>query len=255
MTDKDTDPHYEVRRVDVAGSEMEVFLFEPDGSDSGSRRYPALILAQHIPVGHAGLEHDTFTLASAARFARAGYVVAVPFIFHWWPKSADITVKRDESTDQRTVADVKAAFDLLRSRCDVDAQRIGIVGHCWGGRVAWLGACHVPQLAACAIFYGGRIKLAMGEGSVPAISLASQIQCPVAGFFGAEDRNPTPADVDDYEAALRQAGVDYEFTRYPEAGHAFQNFPTPERYHHEASEDAWDKVLEFLQRTLGEEAQ
>lgn len=49
---------------------------------------------------------------------------------------------------------------------------------------------------------------------------------------------------------LREAGVEYEFHRYPDAGHAFQNFPTPERYNETASEDAWVKVLEFLTKTL-----
>jgi hypothetical protein len=38
------------------------------------------------------------------------------------------------------VADVRAAFDLLSKRREVDAQRVGVVGHCWGGRVAWLAA-------------------------------------------------------------------------------------------------------------------
>jgi len=246
---------YSVETVLVNDSPMEVFVFEPEGS--GTNPHPALILAQHIPVGHTGIENDTFTLQTAARFASQGYVVVVPFIFHWWPKSADILVKRDESNDQNMVADMLAAFGLLQARTTVDPDRIGVVGHCWGGRVAWLAACHIPQLAACAIFYGGRIKLPMaGKGADPAsvreppIALASQIRCPVAGFFGNDDANPSPQDVDDYEAALTEAGVQVEFTRYDNAGHAFQNFPTPERYRHEASEDAWVRVLEFLERTL-----
>jgi carboxymethylenebutenolidase len=112
--------------------------------------------------------------------------------------------------------------------------------------VAWLGACTNPRYKAAAIFYGGRVKLAMGPGTPPAIELAPGIKCPVIGFFGNEDTNPTPADVNDYEAALKQAGVKYAFHRYEGAGHAFQSFNNPERYREEASEDAWDKVLTFL---------
>lgn len=245
---------YSIELVEVAGSSMEVFVFVPSGHSAGSEPGPALILAQHIPVGHTGVENDTFTLQTAARFASQGYLVAVPFIFHWWPKSADITVKRDESSDRRMVADMQATYNLLCARGDVDDNRIGVIGHCWGGRVAWLAACHIPTLAACAIFYGGRIKLVMdgGEGDPdPApIELAGQIRAAVAGYFGNDDRNPSPADVDDYEAALLKAGVAVEFTRYADAGHAFQNFPTPERYRAQASEDAWERVLGFLQRTL-----
>jgi carboxymethylenebutenolidase len=132
----------------------------------------------------------------------------------------------------------------------VDRARIGIIGHCWGGRVAWLGACHNPDYQACAIFYGGRIKLAMGPGTPPAIELAGNIACPVAGYFGNEDQNPSPEDVDAYDAALTAAGVSHVFHRYDEAGHAFQSFNNEERYRPEASEDAWTKVLAFLAESL-----
>jgi carboxymethylenebutenolidase len=214
-----------------------------------------LILAQHIPVGHTGIENDEFTLRTAQRFAEQGYYVAAPFIFHWWPKDEEMKLKAQESRDDWTVADLRATFELVAGNPNVANDRIGIAGHCWGGRVAWLGACHIPQLAACAIFYGGRVKLAMGEGNPAAIELAHQIQCPVAGFFGNDDQNPTPEDVDDYSAALTSAGVEHTFHRYDGAGHAFQNFPTPERYREAQSEDAWEKVLAFFADTLCKPAQ
>jgi carboxymethylenebutenolidase len=233
---------HRVERIEVQGSPMEVFLFEPEGAGP----HPGIVLCSHIPVAHTGLEHDVVTLATAQRYCADGYYVAVPFIFHWWPKSGDIDTKRAGSRDDWTKLDLDAAFALLTMQTGVDADRIGIVGHCWGGRVAWLGACTNPRYKAAAIFYGGRVKLAMGPGTPPAIELAPGIKCPVIGFFGNEDTNPTPADVNDYEAALKQAGVKYAFHRYEGAGHAFQSFNNPERYREEASEDAWDKVLTFL---------
>ena len=238
---------YEIEEIDVNGDPMEVFLFEPSGQQGP---HPALILAQHIPIGHTGIENDTFTLETAKRFSLDGYLVAVPFIFHWWPKDEDIVVKRDESRDENMIKDITATFDLLCQKDQVDNTRIGIVGHCWGGRVAWLAACHLPHLAACAIFYGGRIKLSMGEGNPAPIDLADQIKCPVAGFFGQLDKNPTPADVDDYSRALEKAGVHHEFHRYEGAGHAFQNFPAPTRYREKQSENAWLKVLAFMENNL-----
>jgi carboxymethylenebutenolidase len=240
----------QIEIVNVGGSPMEVFLFDPPTGAppraSGARR-PGLILLQHIPVGHTGIENDEFTLRTAERFAEHGYVVAAPFLFHWWPKSADMQLKREQSRDERMKLDLEASFALLAARPDVDRRRIGAVGHCWGGRVAWLAACHLPELMAAAIFYGGRVQLPMGEGPAP-IELARQIRCPIIGFFGQEDQNPSPSDVDDYSAALQAAGVRHEFHRYAGAGHAFQNFPTPERYRAEASEDAWRKVLAFFAR-------
>lgn len=230
----------------VRGSPMEVFLFAPAGAGS----HPGLVLCQHIPVGHAGIENDTVTLKTAERYCEHGYAVAAPFIFHWWPKSADIELKRAQFRDDWTRLDLDAAFDLLAAQPGVDAKRIGIAGHCWGGRVAWLGACTNPRYKACAVFYGGRVKLVMGEGNPPAIELAPAIRCPMIGFFGNEDTNPSPEDVNDYDAALTKAGIEHVFHRYDGAGHAFQSFNNPERYRHEASEDAWGKVLAFLGQKL-----
>ena len=89
----------------------------------------------------------------------------------------------------------------------VDKDHIGILGHCWGGRVAWLGACSNPGFKACIIFYGGRVKAAFADNGTPPIQLAGQIAGPVMGVFGNEDQGPSPEDVDAYEAALQQAGV------------------------------------------------
>jgi carboxymethylenebutenolidase len=230
----------------VQDSSMEIFSFAPEGPGP----HPGIVLAQHIPAGHTGVENDTFTLNTAERYAANGFHVAVPFIFHWWPKEAKMQVKRDAFRDDWTTLDLQAAFDWLAGRESVDAGRIAIIGHCWGGRVAWLGACHNPAYRACAVFYGGRIKLAMGPGAPPAIDLAGNIKCPVAGFFGNEDSNPPPEDVDDYEAALAKAGVPHVFNRYDDAGHAFQSFNNPERYRPDISEDAWRKVLDFLDENL-----
>ena len=233
--------------VSIEDSPMEIFMFQPEGKGP----HPGIVLAQHIPVGHTGIENDTFTLKTAERYAENGYVVAVPFIFHWWPKEADIQIKRDEFRDDRTALDLNATYDHLASQANVDEARIGIVGHCWGGRVAWIGACHNTKYKAFAFFYGGRIKLQMGPGTPPAIELASNIKCPVAGFFGNQDKNPSPQDVNDYDAALSAANVPHEFHRYDDAGHGFQSFDVADRFHPAASEDAWGKALGFLNKHLG----
>ena len=204
----------------------------------------------HIPVGHTGIENDSFTLKSARRYADNGYVVAVPSIFHWWSKSAGIEIKREEFRDDWTIPDLNAAYDLLSGFDNVDAERIGIVGHCWGGRVSWVGAGSNPRYKACAVFYAGRVKLVMGEGNPPAIDQTANITCPVMGFFGNEDQNPLPQDVDDYAEALRKARVETTFHRYDGAGHAFQNFNSEEHYREAASEDAWEKVLNFFAEKL-----
>jgi len=236
---------YRIETTEVKGSPMEVFLFEPEGAGP----HPGLVLCQHIP-GHQGIEQDPFTIKTAERFAENGFAVSVPFLYHWWPKEDGIDIKRDEFNDAQTAPDLLAGFDVLSALDSVDSERIGIVGHCWGGRVSWLGACTNPRYKACAVFYGGGVKEVRGEGNPPAIELAASIPCPVIGFFGNNDVNPSLEDVNDYEAALKRAGLDYVFHRYDGAGHAFQWEDNPDRYGALASDDAWVKVVAFFNEKL-----
>jgi carboxymethylenebutenolidase len=228
--------------VEVGGSPMESLVFQPEGDGP----FPGLVVAQHIPVAHAGLEIDPFVLDVGERLAAAGYASVTPFVFHWWPPEESMEVKRNEFHDDNAVKDMAAAFDILAGLERVDDSRLGIVGHCWGGRLSWLGACHEPRYKAAVVLYGGRIKSGMGEGSPPPISLAGNINCPVCGIFGNDDQNPSPDDVADLDAALNAAGVAHEFHGYDGAGHGFQDFNNPERYREAQAEDAWVKLLTFL---------
>ncbi len=231
---------YRTETVDVLGNPMPVLVFEPEGKGP----HPGLVIAQHLPVAHAGLETDPFQIKTGERYAAAGFVCVMPFLFHWWPVDAEMDLKRAEFRDDWTVADLHAAFGLLESASNVDGDRIGILGHCWGGRISWLGACHEPRYRACGVFYGGRVKLQFADGAPAPITLAK-------GIFGNEDQGPSPADVDDYQAALDANGVANEFHRYDGAGHGFQDFTNPERYRESQSEDAWQKALAFFHQHLG----
>ncbi len=237
---------YRIETVQVNGSAMEVFVFEPQGPGP----HPGMILCCHFPLANTGLENDQFTLKTGERYAANGYTVVAPFVFHWWPKASDPDVKRKEFRDDWTIADLNATFDLIAGMKRVDANRIGIVGHCFGGRISWVGAMSNPRLAACAIFYGGRVRVAMGEGNPPAIDRARDIKCPVIGFFGDLDTTPSPEDVDAYDAALTTAGVEHVFHRYAGTQHAFQDEFSTERYHPQNAEDAWGKALAFFDAKL-----
>ena len=233
-------------QLDVQGSPMDLLLFMP----AGDGPFPGMVVAQHLPVAHAGLEKDPFTLDVGKKFAAAGYAVAIPYVFHWWPPEEDMAVKREAFRDDWARADLDAAFTHLAGLPAVDADRIGIIGHCWGGRLAWLAACHNPDYQAAVVLYGGRIKVGLGPDAAPPIERAAHIACPVLGIFGNDDENPSPADVDDLDAALTKGGVTHVFHRYDDAGHGFQDYTNPDRYRAAATEDAWQKIFAFLAARL-----
>ena len=232
--------------LDVQGSPMEALVFRPEGDGPA----PGIVVAQHLPIAHEGLEKDPFTIDVGEKLQQAGYAAVIPFIFHWWPPETDIEIKRDEWNDDKNVADLDAAYKLLTGLDGVDAGRTGIMGHCWGGRVTWLGACHNPDYKAAVVLYGGRIKLGMGEGCPAPIDLAGNMKCAVMGIFGNDDQNPSPADVADLDAALTGAGVEHVFHQYDGAGHGFQDFVNTERFRKEQTEDSWAKLLAFLDSKL-----
>ena len=237
---------YTKKIVDVQGSPMECLVFQPDGAGP----FPGLVVAQHFPIAHTGLEKDPFTIDTGERLAKAGYAAIIPFIFHWWPPEEEQDVKRAEWRDDRLIADLDSAYDVLCGLGSVDKDRIGIIGHCWGGRVAWLGAGCNPNYKVAAVLYGGRIKVAMGEVSVPPIDLAGDMKCAMIGVFGNNDQNPSPDDVKDLDAALNAAGIEHEFHCYDGAGHGFQDFCNQDRFREEQSKDAWKKLLAFFDAKL-----
>jgi carboxymethylenebutenolidase len=79
--------------------------------------------------------------------------------------------------------------------------------------------------------------------------MLQNIDCPIIGFFGNDDQNPSPADVDRIAATLKGHGKTFAFHRYDGAGHAFQNFKEA-NYRKEASDDAWAKLIPFFQAAL-----
>ena len=226
--------------VDVNGSPMRVCIAAP----AGAGPHPLVVLMCHI----GGL--DAFTEDRVDRLAAAGFVAAAPDIFHYHDWIDAREERRASLRDTRILDDIRAAIAHAKAVEAVDASRIGIIGHCMGGRTAMLGAGNIPEIGPLAIYYGGRTMLSWGEGLPTPFERIGDIRGPVIGFFGLDDEEPSPADVDRIEAEFARHGVPCEFHRYAGAGHAFQNFLSPERFRDGPARDAWEKTLAFLERSL-----
>ncbi len=236
-------PHSETIAVD--GSPMELVIGQPDGEGP----FPGLLIGMHNPA-HASLADDLFTIATAERFAAEGYVSVTANPYHRWPAEQPLAEKVEKLDDKLILTDLNAGLLRLCEMQNVDTARLGVTGYCFGGMLSWLAAVNNPTIKACAMFWGGGINAGRPAGSQPPIELADCMPCPVIGFFGNDDTRPSPADVDEYAAALEAAGKSFEFHRYDGAGHAFQNFTSDERYRKDASDDAWAKVLAFFGQHL-----
>lgn len=205
--------------------------------------FPALSSRNISQMLMMGLKWTLYTIDIGDKFVAKGYACVIPFIFHWWPTGTDLAVKREEWDDAKTVADLDAACGLLTSIDGLDTDRIAIMGHCWGGRMSWLGACHNPRYKVLGTLYGERLKIGMGDGNPAPIDLVGNMKCDVIGVFGKEDQNPSQEDVADIDAALTAADINHQFHSYDGAGHGFQDFVSEDRYRLEATEDSWAKLF------------
>ncbi|MBV9893591.1 MAG: dienelactone hydrolase family protein, partial [Chloroflexi bacterium] len=148
---------------------------------------------------------------------------------------------------------ISAAARWLKAQ-NISNGRVGCIGFCSGGRLAYLAASQVPELDAAVDCWGGAVT--RGERwptnehhPVAPIDLTPQIHCPLLGIFGNDDQFPTPQEVNDIEAALKTAGKDYEFHRYDGAGHGFFATDRP-MSRPEQAKDAWEKVFAFYAKHL-----
>ena len=233
-------------RIDVDASPMRLYV----GMPSLGRAFPAVI------VIHPGSGVDKFIEDRVENLAQQGYLAIAPDLYHRQTSAAaggsddgDMLTRISRLRDPEVINDVNAAVNYARRLKDTQLGDVGIIGFCMGGRVAYLMAASKPVFKAAGVFYGGDIMKAWGNGPTP-FDLTPYIHCPITGFFGAEDANPSPADVDRIAAQLDKYRKPREFHRYPEAGHAFLNFTNPATYREGPARDAWDKLIPFLQRNL-----
>jgi carboxymethylenebutenolidase len=139
----------------------------------------------------------------------------------------------------RFAEDLLGAVDYLKSRTEVDGDRIGSIGFCMGGAVSGYLAALSPELRAAVIFYGQN----------PPLERVPDIQARVLGIYGGEDHRITDT-VPELAEAMERAGKSFEYHIYPGAPHAFFN-DARGHYREEAARDAWRRVLAFFDETLG----
>jgi carboxymethylenebutenolidase len=225
--------------VSVDKSKMRVYTAVPH-----TPRAPGVLVCHHGP----GM--DVFMLDVVHRLFREGYAVAAPDLYHRQPP--DITDSHERMgmlVDDEIIADMDAAHGHLTKLSGCKVGPVGITGFCMGGRTTYMIAGVRTDLAAAAMFYGGRTKKAFNGTTTP-FERTSKIGCPLIGFFGNDDTDPSPADVDALSAELTKHGKPHEFHRYDGTGHAFENFSNPDRYRPRAAEAAWGELLAFFREHL-----
>ena len=208
---------------------------------------PGVLLFQEI----YGINDNIRGLAE--KLADQGYLVLAPDMF--WRLEPRFERKDEAGTADGMALVQRLDFGLARS--DMAATlahlrvmegctgRVGAVGFCLGGTLAFLAAATAKPdgrgLDAAVPYYGSGIH--------QMLDLVPAIECPLLMHYGDEDPYIPNEQVTDVEAAL--AGrADVTVHHYP-AGHAFSNWDAPSFYRAEPADLAWQRTLTFLAEHLG----
>lgn len=219
--------------VTVADGSFDLHVWTPQRGSG-----PGLLLIQEIfGVG-------AYLRAVAERLAEAGYVVGAPDVF--WRFAPGWAADHDEAglhasleavgnlDPQLAIADCAAALAHLQAQ-PATGGRVGVIGFCLGGTLAW-GVAAVGEPACCVSYYGSGVPSMLG--------LIEQVSCPTLFHFGDADTYIPSEGVDALAAAI--AGRDGFVVNVERAGHAFDNHEAAMFYDEPAANAAWAKTMAFL---------
>lgn len=191
--------------------------------------------------------HDFFGLresiaGKADLLAEQGYLVIAPDTFRssstsWIPRAIyQVITTKPENVN----ADLDSIYAWLETQSDVDANRIAIVGFCYGGRTSLVYSLHNNGLAATVIFYGS-------PETDPEV--LKNLPGPLLGIFGSADQSISVDEVYAFDDALNEAGVTHEITLYEGQPHAFVEDVAGIKAGG-AQGEAWNQMLVFLEKNL-----
>jgi carboxymethylenebutenolidase len=182
----------------------------------------------------------------ALRFAERGYAAVA---FDYFGRTAGVSERDDdfaytehvaETTPAGIQADVAAVVAYLR---ELGARKLFTVGFCFGGRNSWLAAAGGHGLAGAIGFYGNPGER---DGRPGPTAYAAEIEAPILALQAGVDQNITPELNAAFDAALTDAAVEHELVVYEGAPHSF--FDRKAEEYQEASDDAWRRALDFIER-------
>jgi len=204
--------------------------------------HPAIILIHEW----WGLNDDI--KAMAEKFAREGYVAIAVDLYDGknatTSEAAQKLVAGVRGNTEEAFKNLNAAVAYLKTRTDVDQNRIASVGWCFGGGWSYQMAVNNLGTAASVMYYG----------QFDPEDDFEQMKAHILGHFGEKDTGIKVDTVKEFQAKLTTVNGAHEVYIYPNVGHGFANERggTNAAYSKEAADMAWSRTLDFLKKTLSQ---
>ncbi|WP_313003924.1 dienelactone hydrolase family protein [Brevundimonas sp.] len=234
------------------GFDLPAYVARPEGDGP----FPVVIVVSEIFGVHEYIRD------LCRRLAKAGYAAVAPAFF---VREEDPAPLSDMARIQQIVAkagyeqvmgDIEATLTWLGQQAWARADKVGITGFCWGGKVVWQACARFDALDAGVAWYGRLAPAATATeeqktaGRPWPIDLAADLKSPVLGLYGGQDGGIPNDTVKAMNDALAAAGkTDSQIILYDDAPHGF-HADYRASYREADAKDGWRRLLALFEARL-----
>jgi len=234
------------------GFELPAYVARPEGEGP----FPVVIVVSEIFGVHEYIRDI------CRRLAKAGYAAVAPAFFvrvedpaplSGMPRIQKIVAAAGY---EQVMGDIGAALEWIGLQTWARADKVGITGYCWGGKVVWQACARFAALDAGVAWYGRLAPAAdatedqKATGRPWPVDLAADLTAPVLGLYGGQDGGIPVASVEAMRTALAKAGKsDSEIILYDDAPHGF-HADYRASYREADAKDGWRRLLALFEQKL-----
>ncbi len=230
-------------KIPVADGEIPAYRAQPARGEN----FPIVLVIQEIFGVHEHIQDIT------RRFAKLGYLAIAPELF---VRQGDVSKLSNideirpivaKVPDAQVLSDLDATVAWAAKSAQGNAQRVGITGFCWGGRITWLYAAHNPQVKAGVAWYGRLVGNATELQPTHPVDIAAKLKVPVLGLYGGKDTGITLDTVEQMRDRLKSSSSKSQIIVYPDAPHAFYADYRPS-YREKEAKDGWNRLQAWFKQ-------
>lgn len=240
---------YEIKTTADYGMELISYIALPE-SATNENSVPGILVA---PEWWGVVEHPREV---TERLAKAGFAAVAMDVYGEGKLTTDAAQANEWMTQMLNDQDklmgrCRAILDDFADQLPVDGNRLGVVGYCFGGKIALDMAREGMPLKAVATFHGNFSPKQPAEKDT--------FNAKVLVAHGRDDSMVSMDDVESFKAEMDNAGVSYTVDVYDNAKHGFTNPNADKRaeengvdlgYNEKAATESWDKMIDFMNKNL-----
>lgn len=240
---------YEIKTTADYGMELISYIALPE-SATNENSVPGILVA---PEWWGVVEHPREV---TERLAKAGFAAVTMDVYGEGKLTTDAAQANEWMTQMLNDQDklmgrCRAILDDFADQLPVDGNRLGVVGYCFGGKIALDMAREGMPVKAVATFHGNFSPKQPAEKDT--------FNAKVLVAHGRDDSMVSMDDVESFKAEMDNAGVSYTVDVYDNAKHGFTNPNADKRaeengvdlgYNEKAATESWDKMIDFMNKNL-----